>query len=293
MFIHRRFEFKSKLRKTCTKPSSHFISTCPPLPQTVRIIKKEDINNAVKVFYAVLGKGVFGKCLHTKLGPHEVCVKVFNNADNSSSCHFYNEVCMLSELCHPQLPWLYGINDGAVKITVLSCISFCGGSLNLHEALYNSNKGGDTLTDVSLKGILADIASALVYLAKCSIIHNDIKCDNIMIESIDKSGGISKGFLIDFGKSCFLKNGRRYSLSTSVQKEYSVRHPQIPPDVVCGTNAQSHASDIYAFGRVIGIVNKKRLNIPLLQSLSTLCMKYDVPERPTIHNIFTSFTNLL
>ena len=51
-----------------------------------------------------------------------------------------------------------------------------------------------------------------------------------------------------------LKNGHKYHLSTAMQSEYLVKHPQIPPDVVKGQNFQSHASDIYAFGRVIKTV---------------------------------------
>ena len=208
---------------------------------------------------------------------------------------FYNEVNILSRLCHPHLPWLYGINDGDVKIIVLSFLSFCGSSLNLHEALYNSCKGGIaiTITEVSWKSILVDISSAMIYLTKCSIIHNDIKCDNIMIQSPEVSGDVYKGFLIDFGKSCFLENGRKYSLLSSLQKQYLVQHPQIPPDVVCGMNRQSHASDVYAFGRVIGIVNEQKLCISLLKSLSTFCTNDKVSERPKIHDIFTSLKSLL
>ena len=46
------------------------------------------------------------------------------------------------------------------------------------------------------------------------------------------------GVLVDFGNGC------RYSLSCSTQREYFVKHPQIPPDVVKGENCQSHASEL-------------------------------------------------
>ena len=102
------------------------------------------------------------------------------------------------------------------------------------------------------------IANALVYLFNCDILH---------------------------------KHGHRYHLSCSIQTEYLIKHPQIPPDVVKGENTQSHASDVYTFGRVLKAVNQEKLNIPLLHSLSDLCMDLNPFKRPA-QNILTSLQNL-
>lgn len=292
IFHFRRYEYHSKLQPTCTKPTTVCAATYPPLPQSARIIAKEDINIAVKMFYTVIGRGIFGKCLRTKLGPLDnVCIKVFNNIDDSSMSHFYNEAFMLSNFCHLNIPWLLGVNDGAVKIIVMSFISFCGESLTLFEALYKSKDRSKVLelTSSSWISILTGVANALVYLVRCHSLHNDIKCDNIMLCSHD---GTCTGVLIDFGKGCPLKRGRRYHLAPSVQKTYLIKHPQIPPDIVHGRNCQSHASDIYAFGRVIKQVNKEKLSIPLLQSIGDICMEDNSSKRPTAQDIYTSLINL-
>ena len=192
----------------------------------------------------------------------------------------------------PNLPWLLGINNGAaVNIIVLSFVCFCGESLNLFEALYKLNHQTNVLdlTSSSWINILTGIANALVYLVRCSSLHNDIKCDNIMLHS---AGGTCTAVFIDFGKGCHLKSGRRYHLTPSVQKKYLHEHPQLPPDIISGRNSQSHASDVYAFGRVIKHVNKQKLRLPLLQSIGDLCMEENSCKRPTAQDIYTSLSNL-
>ena len=51
------------------------------------------------------------------------------------------------------------------------------------------------------------------------------------------SDGTCTGVLIDFGKGCLLKSGRRYHLAPSVQKKYLIKHPQIPQK----TPTESHS----------------------------------------------------
>ena len=276
----RRYEYKSRLRQ-CTQPTCTNILNKLPFPQGVRIISKKDIKFAANTFHVSIGKGVFGKCLFTRLGPLDVCLKIFN--EESSSSHFNNEVSMLSKCCHANLPWLFGVSDGAINIIVLSYISFRGSAVNLFEAIYDTD-AEHCLTGCAWKKILFGTASALVYLLNCGILHNDIKLDNIVIKSLPND------VLIDFGKSCMLKNGRKYHLSTAMQSEYLVKHPQIPPDVVKGQNFQSHASDIYAFGRVIKTVNENKMKIPYLHSLSMFCMDCNHIKRPLASDIVTSLS---
>ena len=286
MFCFRRFEVHSKLR-TCTKFTSQYATSCPPLPPSVRVIPKEDINNATRIFHAPIAKGAFGKCLRTRLGPFDdVCIKVFIKADDSSACHFYNEVFILQSCCHPNIPWLLEINDSAVKMMVLSFISYYGKAVNLFEAVQSNLE----LVNTSWIRILTGTANAMLYLVRCSFLHNDIKCDNIMLHSTEDT---CTGVLIDFGKACLLKNGQRYHLAPSLQKEYLMKHSHIPPDVVYGRSRQSHASDVYAFGKVIKHINAEKLNIPLLQSIGSLCIESDASNRPSAQDIHTSLSNLL
>ena len=72
-----------------------------------------------------------------------------------------------------------------------------------------------------------------------------------------------------------------------------MKHSHIPPDVVYGRSRQSHASDVYAFGKVIKHINAEKLNIPLLQSIGSLCIESDASNRPSAQDIHTSLSNLI
>lgn len=174
----------------------------------------------------------------------------------------------------------------------MSCFTFSGSSFNVHQALYNTScEILASLTAHSWRNILAGTASALVYLYNCGILHNDLKCDNVVLS--DSSGGGCTGVTIDFGKACYNEKGQKYSLSRSEQQRYLRKYLQIPPDVISGVSMQSHASDIYAFGRIIRAVNTEKLSIPYFQSLIKLSLETDATKRPTAKDIYTSLQSLL
>ena len=75
--------------------------------------------------------------------------------------------------------------------------------------------------------------------------HSDIKSDNIIIDNVPH------GILIDFGKGCFVADGKAYRLSLAERRCYTIEHPQVAPDVRDGHCRQSQYSDIYSLGSVI------------------------------------------
>ena len=80
--------------------------------------------------------------------------------------------------------------------------------------------------------------SGLNYLHDKSILHNDIKEDNILLDGV---GEEMKAIIIDFGKEV---NGKCYCFSASDKQKYRSKHPQISPDVVDGVRHQDKLSDI-------------------------------------------------
>lgn len=65
------------------------------------------------------------------------------------------------------------------------------------------------------------MVSALKYIHINNILHNDIKSDNIMIDN----RSIPQSILIDFGKGCFISDGKVYKLSLQEQRRYAIEHP--------------------------------------------------------------------
>ena len=117
------------------------------------------------------------------------------------------------------------------------------------------------------KQVLYGIISGVYYLhQKRSILHNDLKEDNILLEVENEQ---MKAIIIDFGKSCFDGNGKKYSLSHEDIKLYKVKHPQIATDLRDGLSTQDKCSDAYSFGRVLLILFEKVLPIPALGAFST------------------------
>ena len=128
---------------------------------------------------------------------------------------------------------------------------YCGGdtSLHIHAALHLPEAGGN-LSCRNWEQILFGCISALCYLQKKNILHNDIKSDNILIEKMSPDFLIIRAVLVDFNKACHLNEALLYKLSTTEKIRYTRDHPQIAPEVRNGYQKQSFASDVYSMGRI-------------------------------------------
>ena len=229
-----------------------------------------------------IGKGAYGKCYVANLAHMLVCAKVFKH-DSS----FINEANMLSLCCHENIPWLYGIStESHSKVLLMSLHRANGKAISLHKL--RQQKESEILPSDS-KRILSGVVSAIGYLHSKDILHNDIKCDNVIVESVPVG---LKGILIDLGKACFVSCGKQYRLSDEDKQKFAREHPQIAPDLRDGKCKQSTISDVYSFGRIIKIINEANLHLPVLTSLSGMCMEYVGSKRPNTEELITFLTNL-
>lgn len=122
--------------------------------------------------------------------------------------------------------------------------------MTLHRALFTKS--------VELKQLLVDVHWAVVLkqiscgLEQChsryGILHNDLKCDNIVLTSTiasqEQSSNPIRPVIIDFGKACEISKGKVYNLSPSEKEHYIAHHPHIAPDQRDGLCSQSTSSDI-------------------------------------------------
>ena len=84
-----------------------------------------------------------------------------------------------------------------------------------------------------------------MYLQAKGILHDDIKTDNILIERL--SGSDVRSLLIDFNKACHSDEGQ--VTNCHIKRRINMQnHPQVAPEVCCGLERQSFASDMYSFG---------------------------------------------
>ena len=87
-----------------------------------------------------------------------------------------------------------------------------------------------------------------MFLHSHSILHNDIKDDNIVLYK-DEEG--LKPVLIDFGKACLIKEAHDKKLSPEMKRVYRERHSHIAPEIIEGTAGQATSTDVFSFGRVV------------------------------------------
>jgi len=238
----------------------------------------------------VLGEGVYGKCFKGKVAHLSVCIKVFREQAVYQSS-FPIEATLLSHCCHTNLPWLYGAVFHP-KALVISLHDFEGHSVTIHSlCCSNCTNFRPMLTAEQWKKILYGVISAVCYLHKKAILHNDIKSNNVVI---DKKDTEINGILIDLGKGCFSKDATGYHhLSSDADRRKHVKtYPHIVPDLINGHCIRSEKSDVYSLGRVIKQVNDHHLKLPALESLSNHCTEYYCEKRLQITEINTVVYNL-
>ena len=237
----------------------------------------------------ILGKGVFGKCYLGaigRLGPQRVCVKVLRKGPEYESS-FVGEVQVMSQCCHPNVPLLFGITTIAgYKCLLMSFHGISGVSYSVH---YFLTKEKHHLTSTEWKNIILGIVDGLRYLHDKEILHNDLKNDNVVV---DKSFDSIQPCIVDFGKACLQQSARLYKLTPFEKETYKKRHPQVAPEVRDGTCKQSIASNIYSFGRILSAINKENLSIPVLASMSDMCLDHNYDQRPSTNDLYTFLENL-
>ena len=247
----------------------------------------ETLNNCIRRFSTaevyldknhVLGHGVFSKCFLGVVGPLDVCIKPGNQYRPS----FYNEANILSICCHTNVSYLHGV---CLERRYPMLILKLNKSQSLHSVLKHST---DDISIAQWKLIITTMISGLKYLHDQSILHNDIKEDNVMIEI---STTQTKSVIIDLGKACLEKFGKMYHLTDKQKLQYKTRHPQIAPDVRDGFRRQDKFSDVYAFGRLLMTINEDKLQIPALTSISQECLKYNAYERLVTNDLYTFIIN--
>lgn len=282
----------SKIDPAAIKPSvgsSHRDKSAEVLNVRVRQFSKMEISISKQ---DILGRGVFGKCFLGTIGPIKVCIKVLKGTGSDFRGWFYREANMLCCCCHPNVCYLFGVCQESkhnMIITSFHGINFQ--SHSLHSVLFRNESMMPDVASLPWKNIVIGIISGIDYIHSKAIIHNDLKEDNIVLESDPNEQ--FKAVIIDFGKACFDAFGKKYALTHEEKELYKSKHPHIAPDLRNGIRAQDKLSDIFSTGRVLSIVCEKVLPIPGLSSITELCLKYNALERPNTEDLFTSLKNLL
>ncbi|OQR93136.1 hypothetical protein THRCLA_22343 [Thraustotheca clavata] len=168
----------------------------PTANQRERIIKALEANDSLELYQLgpIVGKGQFGQVrtsIH-RLSQQKVALKVFSKVKavvvNQIQC-IKKEIDIMKEIDHPSIVRLYEIIETKDHITIV--MEYCEGE-DLASYIHRRVKLDENL----VCALFRQITDAIAYLHRKSIIHRDIKPQNIIVQE-HNSNVIVK--LVDFG----------------------------------------------------------------------------------------------
>lgn len=244
-----------------------------------------------------LGSGTFGKCTKMLLCATEVAVKVTTLKEYLYDSIMY-EAKVMTHVCrgHPNLPLFIGIYDHqeyAKPLLVMKYYSLAGKSCTLHQYIHNqyqcpSNK---PLKDWVL--ILLGICNGLEAIHQKGFLHNDLKCDNIVLSDCVPASNVAHlpwPIIIDFGKAKPVQFPKKYNLTKKEKEDYLQKFSHLAPELVSGLCAQSPSTDTYSLGHIIRKVSIL-VKSDELKSIAKLC-KAVYTSRPSISYVHESLSHM-
>ncbi|KAF0888969.1 hypothetical protein E2562_020184 [Oryza meyeriana var. granulata] len=191
-----------------------------------------------------LGSGTFGTVYHGKWRGTDVAIKRIKKscfAGRSSEQEkltkdFWREAQILSKLHHPNVVAFYGVVPDGTGGTLATVTEFM-----VNGSLRNVLLRKDRLLDRRKKLIIAmDAAFGMEYLHSKSIVHFDLKCDNLLVNLRDPQRPICK--VGDFGLSRIKRN-------TLVSGGVRGTLPWMAPELLNGSSSRvSEKVDVFSFG---------------------------------------------
>ena len=180
---------------------------------------------------------------------------------------------------HPGVPMLFGIAIDSVPYRII--MQFHGekhGSVSIASALHEKK-----ISQLSeWLGILKGVAKALSHVHEVGFLHNDLKCNNVVLDRQQANKSHYIPVIIDFGKSVPISGARGPRImSEEKQKQYKTDYPHIAPEIVEGRSGQSFQSDIYSFGKMAEAIFLKS-NLGQLPELLSRALSPNPSTRPTL-----------
>ena len=147
----------------------------------------------------LVGSGSYGsvfKACNKETGTISACKVVSKSLiTRKMELSVWMEIAALRSLQHPNIVTLYEVYETKAEIVIVTEYLANGTLLNWLQV--NNFKA----TEVQVKSVAVDLASALLAMHQLGIVHRDIKLENVMVASTYPALHVK---LIDLGLCCFL-----------------------------------------------------------------------------------------
>ncbi|XP_058770205.1 uncharacterized protein LOC131643877 isoform X1 [Vicia villosa] len=276
----------------------------------LQIIENDDLEELHE-----LGSGTFGTVYHGKWRGTDVAIKRIKSScfagrmseQERLTKDFWREAKILSTLHHPNVVAFYGVVPDGPGGTLSTVTEYM-----LHGSLRNVLLKKERVLDRRKRIMIAmDAAFGMEYLHLKSIVHFDLKCDNLLVNLGDPERPVCK--VGDFGLSRIKRN-------TLVSGGVRGTLPWMAPELLDGNSCKvSEKVDIFSFGITMweiltgeepyanmhcgaiigGIVNNTlRPSIPKRcdsewKKLMEECWSPDPEARPTFTEVKNRLRNML
>ncbi|GLJ06645.1 hypothetical protein SUGI_0043900 [Cryptomeria japonica] len=222
--------------------SDAVIAECEAIAHGLQIIKNVDLEELQE-----LGCGTFGTVYHGKWRGTDVAIKRIKNScimggpseQDHMKADFWREACILARTHHPNVVAFYGVVPDGPGGTLATVTEYMvDGSVT--QMVQRKAKSIDRRKRLL---IAMDAAFGMEYLHSKNIVHFDLKCDNLLVNTRDPQRPICK--VGDLGLSkikhqTFVSGGMRGTL------------PWMAPELLNGSSIMvSEKVDAFSFGIVM------------------------------------------
>ncbi len=235
-------------------------------------------NKVVEISDTIIGEGTFGRVqVGTMLKLGIKCA-----VKSGKTVHYFNadhEAAVLQRLQGSiYVPHLFGVLDGKLVMEYI-VPEDDSPPVTVHRARVDG-----FFNQTMWSEICHHLIDAVVYLHSHSILHNDLKSNNVLI----KSGFIP--IIVDFGKATLRKNPEVYKLTTSQMERYNSRYPHLAYELRNKFGSKtSTATDIYSLGFMFKFVADQTNE--LLQRLQKRMLEEDVNKKIQSPDILRNFNH--
>ena len=168
--------------------------------------------------------------------------------ENVTPSEVMKEANMLATLSHTGIPVVLGVDLMQRPLMIVTLFYGLDGSNTTIQNVLIDNDRFNAVKKMEFVALIRQLCEILRYLHMQKILHNDIKCDNVMMY---RDGEGLKCVLIDFGKACRIEEGKHKKLISDEKTTYRKNHSHVAPEIVDGKSQQTTSSDNFALGRII------------------------------------------